>query len=128
MISNKMKEIINLLILLCLSNPLMGETIVEAWECAEINDGLLLPNWNNILVKATVLEGRENGKIEVAGIIQEAAFAVAGFNRRWDFGLSPNGTYGYAFVMEPNGFASYIAFGKEESAKPSMFMSCRQEQ
>jgi hypothetical protein len=77
-------------------------------------------------VTATVENGREKGKIAVAGVTQDAVFRVEGFNRRWDFGLLPDGNYRYSFIIKPNGDAAYYDFGKGGEASPSNIMKCRQ--
>jgi len=94
---------------------------IEAWECMDV-----IGSWESILVTATVEAGRKKGNISVAGVTHAAAFEVAGFDRRWDFGLLPNRSYRYAFIIRPNGDAAYFDFGKDAKAKPSNFMTCRQ--
>lgn len=95
---------------------------VEKWECMDV-----IGSWETILVTATVETGRKKGNISVAGVTHAAEFQVAGFDRRWDFGPMPNRGYRYAFVIRPNGDASYFDFGNEAkaTAKPSNFMMCR---
>src|SRR5262249_55230546 len=68
----------------------------ERWECTQSK------YTNEILVVATVEEGRESGTVAVAGVTHKAHFKVAGFNRRWDFGpVEHPGRY--AFLIEPDG-------------------------
>lgn len=97
---------------------------VEAWECV---DGIDTSS-ESILVTATVESGRKNGNISVAGVTHAAVFEVAGFDRRWDFGLLANHRFRYAFIIRPNGDATYFEFGEEGKAKgkASNFMKCRQ--
>ncbi len=99
-----------------------AEKTIEVWQCQEYEYG----NWSNILVNATVNEGRESGEIFVSGVIHESTFEVDGFNRRWNFVLSEEGTYDFAFIMNPNGNASYYDFSLNKSTKPSMFLYCRE--
>jgi len=99
-----------------------AEKAAEVWQCQEKDYG----DWSNILVSATVNEDRESGKIFVAGVVQEADFQVKGFNRRWNFGLSEDNTYDFAFIIKPNGDASYYDFSAEKQTKPSMFLFCRE--
>ena len=118
-----MKTLVPCVILLCLANIAIAEQVVEEWECAE----LLLPDWNKILVTAKVFEGRQSGNIDVANITHEAVYRVAGFERRWDFVLDDDMSYVYAFVIEPNGRASYYDFSNGPRASASMLMTCRQK-
>lgn len=98
---------------------------VEIWECRDF----FADDWKNILVRATVDSGRTKGTIAVAGVTHEAKFQVEGFDRRWDFGLSAEGRYRYAFTIEPNGDAKYFDFGSgnEMTAKASNLMKCREK-
>lgn len=94
---------------------------IETWTCTERYG-------SEILAVASVNAGRESGQIKVAGVVHEARFQTKGFERRWDFGLSDDFTYHYAFVVEPNGDASYYDFSsskKVEIVKPSIFMKCK---
>jgi len=95
---------------------------VEKWECKDYSaDG-----WKTILVTATVDNGRETGTIAVAGVTYYAAFHVAGFNRRWDFGPKSDPVL-YAFVIKPDGTGLYYDFETERHlTKASMVMECRQ--
>ncbi len=93
---------------------------VEVWTCKDKY------TYGQVLVTATVDEGRETGTIEVAGVTQSTKFQVAGFDRRWDFGLLPTGGFQYTFVIKPNGDASYYDFGDAKEAKPSNLMKCKQ--
>ena len=95
---------------------------VEVWECKDV-----FASWDTILVTATVEDGRQKGNIYVAGVTYVADFQVAGFDRRWDFGARPKSGYQYAFIIEPNGGASYYDFGNENSAKPKNVMTCREK-
>ncbi|HTF97025.1 MAG TPA: hypothetical protein VL995_12885 [Cellvibrio sp.] len=97
--------------------------VIETWECQETSYG----QWTNILVQAQVIKGRTEGKIYVAGVSHSTAFEVKGFNRRWDFGLTDDGTYKFAFVVKPNGTASYYDFTLESQSGPSMILHCRQK-
>src|SRR5215831_21209550 len=83
---------------------------VETWECRQ--------GGHDILVVATVDDGRRTGTIAAAGVTHEAQFTVAGFNRRWDF---PKEDPRYSFLVEPGGQATYF-----EETRRSSFMSCRQ--
>lgn len=94
---------------------------VEVWECRDV-----FGSWESILVTATVETGRKKGNISVAGVTHAAVYEVAGFDRRWDFGLLPKHSYRYTFIIKPNGEATYFDFGNEAKAMPSNFMKCRQ--
>ena len=97
-----------------------GAKPVEVWECKDfVSPG-------PVLVTAMVESNRDTGNITVAGVTQATVFNLAGFNRRWDFGLLSDGTYKYAFVIEPNGDGEYFDFGREKNAHPSSLMKCRQ--
>lgn len=90
--------------------------IIETWTCTEHYE-------IDVLALAYVDKGRESGQIKVAGVTHKAKFSVKGFERRWDFGLSSD----YAFVIEPNGNASYYDFSQSkpgEAVQPSIRMKC----
>jgi hypothetical protein len=95
--------------------------VVEKWECRDSGG-----YWADILVRALVGKNRETGYVQVAGVSQASRFQVKGFSRRWDFGLSEENSYKYAFVIEPNGGASYYDFSLKKQSKPSIAMKCRQ--
>ena len=82
-----------------------SQQVIETWECKEMRDRV----WN-VVVLAQVLRQGNAGYIRVAGITHSALFRVKGFTRRWDFGASRDGTFDYAFVIEPSGKASYYEF------------------
>ncbi|MEJ1296367.1 MAG: hypothetical protein RPU52_16165 [Candidatus Sedimenticola sp. (ex Thyasira tokunagai)] len=113
-----MKRFIGLLLIL---PSISHAEVIEEWECKDWTG-----NWNNIIVRAFVNEGRLSGRIEVAGVGHKTEYAVNGFNRRWDFGLAEDQTYNYAFIVEPNGNASYYDFTRESKAKASMHLKCRE--
>ena len=92
---------------------------VEVWECRDRYSP------SGILAEAKVNQDRATGTISVAGVVHKARYEVKGFNRRWDFG-ERNDAFSYAFVVEPDGSASYFDFGTAKSVKPSMFMQCKQ--
>jgi hypothetical protein len=94
---------------------------IEIWECKEGYD-----SWDNILVIATVEDGRQYGEILVAGVTHKSQFQIQGFDRRWDFGLAENGRFKYAFVIAPNGRGSYYDFSLSKETKPNMLMHCRE--
>ena len=110
--------------LLLIASAISHASPGEAWECVDRIDS----RQESILVTATGEAGRKEGNISVAGVTHAAVFEVAGFNRRWDFGPLPNSSFRYAFVIEPNGDATYFDFGNEGKARanPSNFMKCRQ--
>ena len=109
-------------VVLLTASTMTHASAVEVWECGDVYG-----SWESILVTATVESGRKKGNISVAGVTHAAVFEVAGFNRRWDFGLLPNRrSYRYAFIISPNGVATYFDFGNEAKAKPTNFMKCRQ--
>lgn len=112
----------NLAVALLTASAMAHVNPVETWQCRD----RFASNWKSVLVTATVDSGREKGQIAVAGVTQEAAFRVQGFDRRWDFGLMDDGSYRYAFIIQPNGDAAYYDFGKAATAKPSNLMTCRQ--
>jgi hypothetical protein len=102
------------------ANAAVPASPVETWECrAGFSSG-------PVLVTATVESGRTKGKIAVAGVTKTTRFEVAGFDRRWDFGQQPDGTFRYSFIIKPDGNATYFDFGNAKSAKPSDYMTCSQ--
>lgn len=92
-------------LLIVLLTPLSHAQVIETWECKELRD----KKWN-VVVIAEVLNQNNLGRIRVAGIVHSAYFRVKGFNRRWDFGESADGTFDYALVIKPDGEASYYEF------------------
>lgn len=111
-----------LALVLLIASAMAHATPVEVWECRDVYG-----SWESILVTATVETGRKKGNLSVAGITHAAMFEVAGFDRRWDFGLLPDRSYQYTFIIKPNGDAAYFDFGSKAKAKPSNFMTCRQK-
>jgi hypothetical protein len=115
-------EPMNRIIFILFFMPLISiAEVIETWTCTERYGG-------EILVVASVNAGRETGKIKVAGVVHETIFQTKGFERRWDFGLAHDSTYDYAFVVEPNGDASYYDFSRSKKGgivKPSIFMKCK---
>ena len=75
----------------------------EKWQCFSRLDY----SKNKALVELT----RDGvvGSVSVAGTTQLASFKVAGFDRRWDFGLDDS-TFQYAFIIEPDGSGQYYDF------------------
>ncbi len=92
---------------------------VEAWACKD-----LIQPGGDVLVTATVEEGRKTGTIYVAGVTHKARFEVEGFDRRWDFGPLRDSSFRYAFIIKPNGDGAYYDFGTDKKTKPSNFMKC----
>ncbi len=112
-----------IVIVLIASGTIAQAAPVEVWEC---KDSSVSASWNEILVTATIEPSRKKGNITVAGVTRTALYRVKGFNRRWDFGRRRSG-YRYAFVIEPNGDASYYDFGGKKRTKPSNFFKCRKK-
>ncbi len=110
-------------LLFVFSHSAFSSEVIETWECQESSYG----NWADILVQAQVIKDRTEGEIHVAGIIHSTEFQINGFNRRWDFGLSDEGAYKFAFVIKPNGNASYYDFSLKSQSGPSMILHCRQK-
>lgn len=139
-----MKRLMLHLVLVCLAHTVAAETpgewkcnetdcfrVTEIWECVELR---LTPDWNNILVEASVVENKkDDGSLRKFGFVVAAntkhlsAYVVNGFIRRWDFDLREDKTYNYAFEIEPSGDAKYYDFGEKDEAFPSLLMKCRQK-
>lgn len=99
----------------------------EKWECTELHGSKVL-----VVAKVVQVKGVEIGKVLVAGTgtIQTAQYSVAGFQRRWDFGLGTDGSFRYAFVIDPNGMARYYDFSNVKSGEKvqaSMAFQCKQQ-
>ena len=94
---------------------------IEEWECRD-----KFGSSEAVLAEAKVNEGRETGAISVAGVTHKTRYQVAGFDRRWDFGIQKDGTYTYAFIISPDGTGTYFDFGGAKTAKPSILMQCTQ--
>lgn len=102
-------------------------TTIEKWRCFDRSDY----DKKTTLVKLTrVTEDGEKsgfGEVSVAGVIHKALFQVKGFNRRWDFGKEPTGSYSYAFVIFPDGNGAYYDFSDVEysgKTKAGQFFNC----
>jgi len=96
--------------------------VIETWECKEARD----PSWR-VVVYADVLDKKDSGRIRVAGIVHNAYFRVQGFNRRWDFGESMDGTFDYAFLIKPTGEGTYYEFRDSvpgQSVEPTHILNC----
>lgn len=93
---------------------------IKEWECRDF----ISPA--DVLVTATVNDGRTSGSISVAGVTHMTAYRVAGFDRRWDFGEAEDGSYTYASIVSPDGKGTYYDFSGSDTAKPSMIMKFRQ--
>jgi|TARA_Y100000031_G_scaffold137105_1_gene161755 hypothetical protein len=96
---------------------------IETWICTESRYA------RDVLVTARANKEQETGQIEVAGVTHDSRFLVKGFERRWDFELTNEGTYDYAFVIKPNGDALYYDFSSTKSGEtvsPSMRLKCKQ--
>jgi hypothetical protein len=98
--------------------------VTERWICKDAYTSA----WTTI-VTAEVLESKFSGLVMVAGTEHEARYQVKGFNRRWDFGLTDDDTYDYAFILKPNGDGIYYDFSSAaagEVVQPSQFLTCQQ--
>ncbi len=101
------------------------DATTETWRCFERTDFLN----TTVLVKLTRVtidnEKFGYGEVSVAGITYPAIFEVAGFNRRWNFGLDE--MWDYSFVIEPNGDGAYYDFSNVEdgdTTTPSQLFTC----
>lgn len=67
------------------------------------------------------------GKVDIAGIVAVAFFSIEGLNRRWDWGLSDDGTFDYAVVLDIDGIARFFDFSNSEDgrARSSDIFRCR---
>lgn len=99
---------------------------IETWECKPTSYG----DWSNIIVTASINEIRNGGEIKVAGTSYQAVFYNAGFDRRWDFGLTSKNNSSYSLVINPAGLGLYYDFSnsKDGKASPKMFIYCHQRQ
>jgi len=109
----KMKRVIALTAILagCASNPHVPANQAPATEAdghAFSCRAKFRSNSGQIAVVAKVNSDGETGEVSVSGQTQQARYAVAGFDRRWDFGLDPEGAANYAFVIEPSGDGKYF--------------------
>ena len=96
-----------------------GAQVTERWACYDRFEG-----GGDVLVRLT--RQGDSGQVTVAGMTQFAMFQVAGFDRRWDFGIDEDDTFDYAFIISPNGDGRYLDF-TSESVKPSQYYDCRPE-
>jgi hypothetical protein len=120
--SHFMKTRIALALSILLSAPLaLAE---ETWDCFASQ----FATSGEPLVVAAIGDDKESGEIHVAGTVHRATYRVVGFKRRWDFGLQPDNTFDYAFIIEPNGQSRYYDFSSVEAGEPkteSMTFFCK---
>ena len=98
----------------------------ETFEC---QSGRSWDNEGKTLVTASIFGETGGATIEVAGIVHLAVYRVTGFNRRWDFGEASNQRYEYAFIIKPDGDATYYDFSNSDVARdkfPTQFFFCKQ--
>lgn len=60
-----------------------------------------------------------------------ARYQLKGLNRRWDWDTSPDFTYNYAVILEPDGLAKYYDFSRAEpgeTVKAAQYFRCKQIQ
>jgi len=99
---------------------------VEAWKCYATDDY----DKEQVLVKLTAKTGGtlKTGYVEVAGTRHFAFYKVKGLNRRWNFGeIRDDLSWPFAFVIEPDGDATYYEFGSRNRASPIQFYKCEQD-
>ena len=90
-------QAIKILIIVIALVAFAGLANAEQWNCYESKHS------SEVIVVVTADTKNNTGTVKVAGTSQSASYSVKGFNRRWDFG-GPNK---YAFVIEPDGEATY---------------------
>ena len=121
-----MKRILitTLLVLFGLNGYPQEQKVVEEWRCGEF-----LNARSDTLIIARIFEGKATGAINVAGTTHSTDYEVEGFKRRWDWGLSEDKTYDYAFTITPEGKGLYYDFSHTElgtGITNSMTFTCYQ--
>jgi len=116
-----MKNLLSTIILCGMANMAIAQNVIETWKC----ENTLSSDIAGVVVKALVFDGRESGRIEVAGVSHTTIFRIDGFYRRWDFGFSGT-SYNFAFIISPDGRGRYLDFEGEKNVKPSFFLKCRE--
>jgi hypothetical protein len=101
-----MTRFLVLLLLPFLSGAAFGKT----FECTEAFETILeaLVDENpEVLVVATISADGKSGTIEVADTTFNAEYQVEGFDRAWRFFTGKGQKFGYLFLIQPDGTASY---------------------
>ena len=106
---------------------LAGTANAETFKC---QSGNYWRSGGPVVVTATVDKEKVKASISVAGITHDAAYEVAGFDHRWNFGDHPTMTekYGYTFIIQPDGSAKYYDFTKSETGvgvSPRQLFICK---
>lgn len=85
----------------------------------------------NCPVKLTADFRMGTGTVEIAGTIQYTQFELKGLERRWDWCLEDDGSYGCAFVLSTDGLGKYFNFARampdadgKRRTEPSELFKC----
>ena len=79
---------------------------IEKWGCGDYSDGC----WLNCPVNLTADFHIGTGTVEIADTVQYTRFELKGLERRWDWCLEADGSYGCAFVLAADGVGRYYDF------------------
>ena len=108
-----------LFLLIFFSATSNAKQVNELWKCTDKFES------DKVLVKAKVLQERQFGEIDVAGITHLTQYTVQGFKRRWDFDARDDGRFKYALIIEPNGDGLYYEFPEvSASVSPDITLRC----
>ena len=108
-------QVIKILVIVISFTTFAGLANAQQWNCYSIG------SYSKPIVVVTADTKKNTGTVKVADTIQSASYSVQGFNRRWDFGDSNN----YAFVIEPDGDASYYDLSRSDRV-PSQHLYCKE--
>ena len=111
-------------VLIAILSMLSVSAYAETFKC---QSGNYWSEKGTIVVTATINQDGQTGTIKVAGVTHQAAYRVAGLNRRWDWGVNDD-SYIYAFVIKPDHSAYYLDFSLADESgyvKASQFFKCR---
>ncbi len=98
---------------------------IQIWRCFKAYD-----SEKATLFKLSRFESppslRERGQVMVRTVTHSAKSQINGLNLRWDFGPDGDDSYGYAFVIEPDGTGLYYDFSgsTDGTAKPRQVFDC----
>ena len=101
---------------------------LERWGCGDSFDGC---GFGRCPVTLTADFQDGTGTVEFAGTVSSTRFQVTGLERRWDWCLQDDGSFGCAFVIAAHGDGMYFDFRRvmpdadgTSRAKPSEWFKC----
>ena len=87
----------------------LGEgALRERWGCGDSIRGC--SGKCPVMLTADFYDGSGTGTVEFAGTVSHTRYEVRGLERRWDWCLQGDGSYGCAFVIDADGDGKYFDF------------------